>query len=195
MVDNLVYPNGVHDILWAERLQSLIILNDIAKSLSRLKQMRAEVRKEILGYASHVLKDSREFAKDLDRFIEFFTIMPVDMDPYGVVRKVEHIINVRDERMRLEIRQACLGINEPDVLKLENILEAATGLNLIYKVIRHFYLMGKRTGSTFMVLQIQMLLPLLMEQAEALQKCISVFTKGQPIGDGIGLPGRCKAHG
>lgn len=37
-----------------------------------------------------------------------------------------------------------------------------------------------------MVLQLQMLLPLLMEEPGALQKCISVFRKGQSIGDGIG---------
>jgi hypothetical protein len=112
--------------------------------------------------------------------------MPVDMDPYGIVKKVEHVINIRDERIRSEIRQACPSMEESNVLKLENILEAATALNMIYKVVRHFYLMGKRTGSTFMVLQLQMLLPLIMEEAEALQKCISVFRKGQPIGDGIG---------
>ncbi len=173
-------------MFYGQRLQSSIILNDIAKSLSRLKKIRNEVSKEILEYVRYARKGSGEFEKDLDRFLEFFTIMPVDMDPYGVVRKVEHVINVRDERIRSEIRQVCSGIEESDVLKLENILEAATALNMIYKVVRHFYLMGKRTGSTFMVLQLQMLLPLLMEEAEALQKCISVFRKGQPMGDGIG---------
>ncbi len=173
-------------MLYGQRLQSSIILNDIAKSLSHLKKMRSEVRREILEYVNYARKRSDGFEKDLDRFLEFFTIMPVDMDPYGIVGKVEHLINVRDERIRSEIRQVCPGIEESDVLKLENILEAATALNMIYKVIRHFYLMGKRTGSTFMVVQIQMLLPILMEEAEALQKSISVFRKGQPIGDGIG---------
>lgn len=173
-------------MLYGQRLQSSIILNDIAKSLSRLKKMRTEVRNEILEYVTYARKSSGEFEKDLDTFLEFFTIMPVDMDPYGVVRKVEHVINVRDERIRFEIRQVCPGMEESDVLKFENILEAAIALNMLYKVVRHFYLMGKRTGCAFMVLQLQMLLPLLMEEAEALQKCISVFRKGQPIGDGIG---------
>jgi len=109
-------------MLYGQRLQSSIILNDIAKSLSRLKKMRTEVRNEILEYVTYARKSSGEFEKDLDTFLEFFTIMPVDMDPYGVVRKVEHVINVRDERIRSEIRQVCPGMEESDVLKFENIL-------------------------------------------------------------------------
>jgi hypothetical protein len=34
--------------------------------------------------------------------------------------------------------------------------------------------------------QLQMVMPLLLEEAEALQKAITAFKRGQPIGDGIG---------
>ena len=114
--------------------------------------------------------------------------MPMDMDPYCIVKKVEHLINVRIERIRSKIRHVCPGIKESHVWKLENILEADTALNMIYKVIRHFYLMGKRTGSAFMIVQIQIWLPILMEEAEALQKSISALRKCQSIEDGIGSP-------
>jgi hypothetical protein len=80
----------------------------------------------------------------------------------------------------------CYGAGEKEISKIENILEAATALNLIYKVVRHYYLMGKRTTSMFILVQLQMVMPLLLEEAEALQKAISAFKRGQPIGDGIG---------
>ncbi|HZT34576.1 MAG TPA: DUF1512 family protein, partial [Nitrososphaera sp.] len=70
--------------------------------------------------------------------------------------------------------------------RIENILEAATALNMIYKVVRHFYLMGKRTTSMFVLVQLQMVMPMLLEEAEALKKAIPAFERGQPIGDGIG---------
>jgi hypothetical protein len=38
----------------------------------------------------------------------------------------------------------------------------------------------------FILVQLQMVMPLLLEEAEALQKAISAFKRGQPIGDSIG---------
>jgi hypothetical protein len=95
-------------------------------------------------------------------------------------------MRTRDERMRAEVKKLCQGGSDRDVSRMENILEAATALNMIYKVVRHFYLMGKRTTSMFVLVQLQMVMPLLLEEAEALQKAIGAFKLGQPIGDGIG---------
>ena len=44
---------------------------------------------------------------------------------------------------------------ESDVSRVENILEAATALNMIYKVVRHFYLMGKRTTSMLVIVRLK----------------------------------------
>jgi hypothetical protein len=112
--------------------------------------------------------------------------MPVDLDPSGIVLKLDHIMRTRDERLRAEVKKLCGGASDQEVSKTENILEAATALNMIYKVVRHFYLMGKRTTSMFVLVQLQMVMPLLLEEAEALQKAIGAFKRGQPIGDGIG---------
>jgi len=57
---------------------------------------------------------------------------------------------------------------------------------MIYKVVRHFYLMGKQTTSMLVIVQLQMVMPLLLQEAEALQSAISAFKEGQPIGDSIG---------
>ena len=40
---------------------------------------------------------------------------------------------------------------------LENTLEAAMALNFIYKVIRHYYIQGKKTLSLYVIMQIQMI--------------------------------------
>jgi len=102
------------------------------------------------------------------------------------VRKLDHIMRTRDDRLRAEVKKMCAGASDQEVSKIENILEAATALNMIYKIVRHFYLMGKRTTSMFVLVQLQMVMPLLLEEAEALQKAISAFKRGHPIGDGIG---------
>jgi hypothetical protein len=173
-------------MMYAQKFQSRMILGEISKSLVKLKTMREGARKEAIDYIKTAFKSSGDPAAGVDRFLEYFTIMPVDLDPSGIVRKLDHIMRTRDERLRAEVRKICAGASDQEVSKIENILEAATALNMIYKIVRHFYLMGKRTTSMFVLVQLQMVMPLLLEEAEALQKAISAFKRGQPIGDGIG---------
>ena len=176
-------------MMYAQKFQSRIILGEVSKSLVKLKTMRENARKEAIDYVKSVLNVSSTVSDPvagIDRFLEYFTILPVDLDPNGLVNKLDHIMRTRDDRVRAEIKKLCLGAGDQEISKIENILEAATALNLIYKVVRHYYLMGKRTTSMFVLVQLQMVMPILLEEAEALQKAISAFKRGQPIGDGIG---------
>ncbi|HEV8405219.1 MAG TPA: DUF1512 domain-containing protein [Nitrososphaera sp.] len=175
-------------MMYAQKFQSRVILGEISKSLVKLKTMKEGARKEAVDYVKTAIRTftSNDPAAGVDRFLEYFTIMPVDLDPSGIVRKLDHIMRTRDERLRAEVRKLCSGATDQEVSKVENILEAATALNMIYKIVRHFYLMGKRTTSMFVLVQLQMVMPLLLEEAEALQKAINAFKRGQPIGDGIG---------
>jgi hypothetical protein len=53
-------------------------------------------------------------------------------------------------------------------------------------VIRHYYLFGKKSASYFLIVQIQMILPELMREAEAYLGAVHAFTFGHPVGDGAG---------
>ncbi|NIM45449.1 MAG: DUF1512 domain-containing protein, partial [Nitrososphaeria archaeon] len=54
------------------------------------------------------------------------------------------------------------------------------------KIVRHFYLTGKKTSSFYIILQLQMILPQVMKEARAFAGALTAFTLGQPIGDGVG---------
>lgn len=175
-------------MMYAQKFQSRVILGEISKSLVKLKTMKEAARKEAVEFVKTSIRTTMtsDPAVGVDKFLEYFTIMPVDLDPTGIVLKLDRLMRTRDERLRAEIKKLCTGASDQEVSKVENILEAATALNLIYKIVRHFYLMGKRTTSMFVLVQLQMVMPLLLEEAEALQKAISSFKRGLPIGDGIG---------
>ena len=68
----------------------------------------------------------------------------------------------------------------------QNMLELASGLNTIHKVVRHYYLLGRKAGSSFSLMQLQMSLPQIMEQASAMSKAMDSIKTGMPIGDGVG---------
>lgn len=173
-------------MFYGQRMQGKVILGEMSKSLLKLKTMKDDARHDTIAYVRSVLPPTQDPSARIDKFLEYFAIMPVDMDPNGLVRKVEHVLRVKDERMRAEVRKICPGIDDYEASKIENMLEAATALNMIYKVVRHFFLMGKRTTSVFVLVQLQMVMPLLLEEAEALKKAITTFKQGMPIGDGIG---------
>jgi hypothetical protein len=108
------------------------------------------------------------------------------MDPAGIVSKLDHILDVRDARLKDEVKLMAPATDEAQVFNLENTLEAAMALNFIYKVVRHFYIQGKKTLSFYVMLQLQMILPMVMKEAEAYANALKAFADGQPIGDGAG---------
>jgi hypothetical protein len=173
-------------MIYGQKFQSWMILSDVSKSLNKLKTMKDTARKEAIDYIKTSIKPSYDPSNKIDKFLEYFTIMPVDLDPNGIIGKLNHLMRTRDERIRTEVKKMASIMTELEASRIENILEAATALNMIYKIVRHFYLMGKRTTSVFVLVQLQMVMPLLLQEAEALQNAIGAFKKGQPIGDSIG---------
>lgn len=172
-------------LLYGQRIQMWMVLNDVSRSLNKLKIMKDKAREEAITYLKSV-NPNLASTERFDMMMEQFAITPVDMDPYGIVRKVQHIIRLRDERVKAQVKILAPQADDVTASRLENVLEVATALYMLYKIVRHFYLMGKKTTSMFFLVQLQMLMPIIMQSAEAFNKAIPAIKSGQPIGDGIG---------
>lgn len=173
-------------IFYGQRLQMYVMIREVEGSLYKLKIMRDEGRKTAVETIKEIGKPSTDPSVRVDRYLEYFTIAPQSMDPSGIVYKLDHILDVRDTRMKDEVKLMAPASDEVQVYNLENTLEAAMALNFIYKVVRHYYLQGKKTLSLYTIMQLQMILPLVMKEAEAYASALKAFANGQPIGDGAG---------
>lgn len=173
-------------IFYGQKLQMWVMLRDVENSLYRLKYIKEEGRKIAIETIKEIGKAPVDPSARVDRFLEYFTIPPQSLDPAGVVWKLEHILDVRDTRSKDEVKLMAPAADETQTNNLENTLEAAMALNFIYKVIRHYYVLGKKTFSLYVIMQIQMILPLIMREAEAYASALKAFSFGQPIGDGAG---------
>jgi hypothetical protein len=182
----LFYVIFVVFIFYGQRIQMYVMLREVEGSLYKLRYIKDEGRKTTVETIKEIGKPQADPAARVDRFLEYFTIGPQSLDPAGVVWKLEHILDVRDVRFRDEVKLMAPAADEIQAFNLENTLEAAMALNFIYKVIRHFYLLGKKTLSLYVIMQIQMILPLIMREAEAYASALKAFAYGQPIGDGAG---------
>ena len=172
--------------LYQTRIQSYLALNEISRGLNKLKVMKDKARKEAIDYLVNVGKAPNDPTQRVDQFLDYVTIMPVDIDPAGLVGKIDHVVTTNNDRVRAEV-SALLGQDSPVTTSIsENLLEVATSLNAIHKIVRHFYLLGKKTNSYFTLIQLQMLMPMIIQEADALLNAVDSFKVGQPVGDGIG---------
>jgi len=173
-------------IFYGQRIQLQVTSGEIKKSIKKLDGYRTEARKELIDYVKKNMNPKEDPTKKIDRFLDYFTIMPVDMDPNGIVEKVRHTVRAREDYSRNHVKSLSPEASELELSKVITLLEIATSLQMIYKIVNHMYLTAKKQHNYPLILPLQMILPFVMEEAEAITKAIPAFKLGQPVGDGIG---------
>ena len=173
-------------IFYGQRIQLQITSSVIKKSLKKLEKHRNESKTELIEYIKNNLKPKKDPTLIIDKFLDYFTIMPVDMDPNGIVAKVRHFVRSREDYTREHVRSLSPEMSNYELTKVQNLLDIATTLQLIHKIINHLFLTAKKQKNYPLIVPLQMMLPFVMEEADALAKAIPAFKQGQPIGDGIG---------
>lgn len=186
IISLLMYLSFILFIFFGQKIQIRMILWEVDGTLKRLENLKNDAKSLTLKTLKEIGKPKEDPTPALNTLLEQFVISPVDLDPAGIVWKLDHIMDVRDTKFKDDVRKIAPEADEAQLNNLENTVEASLALNLIYRIVRHFYLLGKRTSSFFIILQLQMLLPLVMQEAEALLGATKAFAEGQPIGDGIG---------
>ncbi|MBS7656380.1 MAG: DUF1512 domain-containing protein [Candidatus Bathyarchaeia archaeon] len=173
-------------MFYGQRIQIKFMLKEIESSLFKLQLIRDRGRSLAISTIKEIGKTNSDLEVRIDRILEHLYIPPVELDPAGIIKRLEHIVDVRDFRLKDEVKIMVPQANETQINNLANMLEAALALNQIYKLVRHFYLSGKKTSSFYIILQLQMILPDIMKESEAYASALTAFKSGQPIGDGIG---------
>jgi hypothetical protein len=172
-------------VFYGSRIQSVTTAGSIVRSIEKLERMKGSARTAVVDYMKTTGRTDGDL-KRVDDIINYVTIMPVDIDPSGVIRKIEHLANTSDDRVRREVARMMKGADPVSLSVAQNLVEIAGGLNMMHKVIRHYYLMGRKTHSYATLLQLQMTLPQVMVQAEELLRATDSIRSGKPVGDGVG---------
>lgn len=185
-------------VFYGQRIQLMVTSGEIRKGIKRLDKYGSESRDELVAHVRGVIGDAAPsaaaggtdaaagLAGRIDVLLDYFTIMPADMDPSGIVPKIEHVVRSREDHTRRHVRQMCPGIGDGDLSRVQTLLEIATVLRLLHRVVNHMYLTAKKQKNFPLILPLQMALPFVMEQASAMRDAVPAFRAGQPVGDGIG---------
>lgn len=177
----------IFSIFYGQRIQQFMWLKQIERALVKLNIWSEEgkiiCKRRVAEYSD---APDEQVYETIDGFLEFFLIMPVDRDPSGVLGRLEHLLDIRKSRFEDFVSRVAPKAGEADSKTLENVIEATIAVFFIFRLIRHFLLLGKKTKATFLIMQIYMQLPLIMIFAKAYFEALKCFAEGKPIGDGIG---------
>ncbi len=166
------------------RIMLFQMVGKLESSAVRLEVMSAKSRKLVLESIGR--NPSKKVRESVDRFFEFYMIEPVSLDPYGVVKKLDHLIRNEKEKFKYFADQVAPEADEEKKANIQMGVSGGIELYMLAKIVRHFVETIKKTKSYQLAMIIQMQLPIIERIAKSLYEGTGALSRGEPIGDAIG---------
>ncbi len=128
----------------------------------------------------------KEVKKGVDEFTEFFVVEPSNIDPYGLVYKIDQTIRGMETRFDEFVDEIAPDKLQKEKQEINYALRAAIGLRQLSKMVRHFVELAKKFKNLQIAMILQMQLPIIEKIAEGEYHGTEAFINGWPIGDSIG---------
>ncbi len=196
MVFGLPQPSVIGQIIWMLLFFALIGLYPKYLLFKMIAEMEAVVdtlagyTKKSAGLVKKVAKKKGGATKDpmpqINRVTEFFLIPPVNLDPYGILKKIEYTIDRAEDRFDAVAADISPGADPVWRANINSLLKGTVGLNMLTKMLRHYVEFTKKTGNFQIAMLFHMNLKLIKQIADAQMEGVQAISKGRPIGDGIG---------
>ena len=167
-----------------QRMYTYFVARDIEAGLLKLENFTKNAKKK----TAELLKKSGATNADelTEKFAEWFVIDPVNVEPTDIINRMKLLMRTSEDKIRQIIMLSLPNLDPVTRSKIEVSAEIVNSLNTIYKVIRHYLILGKKLQSYYILLQLQSIVPILIKMAESYEKAQDVFIKGIPVGDSLG---------
>jgi hypothetical protein len=156
----------------------------IEQSARKLEKMSYDAN--VMTAKKVAKRPEKELKQRIADFTDFFVIEPSNMDPYGIVKKVDQTIRQAEDRFTEFVDEIAEGRDYKEKQEINYTLRADIGLRQIAKIVRHNVELAKKFKNLQIAMIIQMQLPLIEKIAESEYRGAEAFSNGWPIGDSIG---------
>lgn len=173
-------------VFYGQRIQLMVTSYEIKKNIKKLDEYGTKSVKETLAYLNEIPGISHDIKRDIETITDYFVVQPQDMDTSGIVPKVREVLWNRESYTESKIKAILPQADDTQRARVQTLLEISATLKMIHKVINHLYLTAKKQNNYPLILPLQMELPFVMEQAEAMNDAVVPFREGQPVGDAVG---------
>lgn len=171
-------------IFLTPRLMTMQTVFKLESDVAELEQMTVKSQNMVLKRISK--NPSQKLKEDVKNFMEFFAVSPVDVDPYGVVKRIDMVIKQSDARFRWFVKQVAPDASYEVQQNIRNGLAGAMTTYQIAKIVRHFLELIKKYKMFQLAMVLQMQIPLVIRTARASMYATKAFVNGHAIGDSIG---------
>ena len=175
-------------ILWLTGLGNWIQVYwyraDIRSKLSLLGGLAEEARKETLDFMTK--NKAKDASSILSRLLDFFVIEPVSIEPTDIISRLRHLVNLRETRFKDVFVAAMPDSDDVTRSVASTAAEIASALNFIYKYVRHLLLFAEKTKNWYLILQLEIFMPQIMQIAQMYRRALDDFLYRVPVGDGAG---------
>ena len=165
------------------RIRMISSINRTVNELESIVKEAQDILVKISKEQENPLKDPEE---SVERFIEFFIVPPMNLDPQGLVKKFDKILELGEDRFKDMAYEIAPEADEETKSNIIMVIKATIGLNAVTKLVKHNMELARKTGNLQLMLSLQMSLPMLMRMVKAQFEGTKSFSEGLPIGDGIG---------
>jgi len=165
------------------RLMLAQLLGQLEKSAAKLETLSEKSKKLIANKIDK--KPSKNLKEDIARFVEFFVVNPSDIDPFGMVRKLDQMFRNMEDRFDYFVNRI-VKKNLEEKQKINYGLRASISVNMLAKLVRHNVELIKKLKNLQLALILQMQMPLIERIARSEYRGVESFVNGYPVGDSIG---------
>lgn len=162
------------------------LISGINKTVLELDNMVTESKEILIKLSKEKGKPVLDPTETIEGFMEFFVVPPVALDPNGIVKKFEKILDLSEDRFKQMVKEVAPLAEEEIKANIIMTLKATLGINEVAKQVKHNLELARKTGNFQILLMLQMSLPLIMRIVRAQFEGTKAFSEGKPIGDGLG---------
>ncbi|MEM2453043.1 MAG: DUF1512 domain-containing protein, partial [Ignisphaera sp.] len=157
----------------------------VASRLSLIEGLIVESINKVKSYLSRLgIKDNSKF---VDTTLEnYFVIEPVSIEPTDIIRRLDHVITVNEQKFKNDLEKLAPELSIHTRNNIAISLSIASALYTVYKILRHYYLLGRKYENWVLLMQLYLMLPQLLRELIPYAKAIDGIVKGIPIGDSVG---------
>ena len=167
-----------------QRFQIYVWKGAIKSRLALLESMALEAVDKTKRYMLE--HKGRNVEETVSRVVDFFVIQPVSIEPTDIIRRMDHLFNVRNRRVKGIFNEAMPEADWVERSRAETAAEIAGALNFLYKYIKHLLILGEKTRNWLLITQLQLIIHQVVLIAETLRKALDDFLQGIPVGDAAG---------
>jgi hypothetical protein len=168
-----------------QRMQLWRFASYVRRRLVQLDEIENDIRRRLVSYLSKLNVASPK--EVIDNFINnYFLIEPVSIEPTDIIRRLAHLINVRDANVKEYVERYIPKLQKPEKHNVIVALEIASAINIVNKVLKHYFKLGLKNNNWILLMQLALSMPEILRVVNAYSKALDAFSLGTPIGDSAG---------